>query len=89
MPKKVKDLFDHLRNDHSVYEKYNRYACMQGQCCRSFANRYTYAKHIEMCHHDDLNDNIYGSENEANACTNYTSYVQKIIFTSEICKICK
>lgn len=71
--KKVKDLFDHLRNDHSVYEKYNRYACMQGQCCRSFANRYTYAKHIEMCHHDDLNDNIYGSENEANACTNYTS----------------
>jgi len=37
-------------------ERYSRYSCSQGQCCRTFTDKYTFGRHIEKCHKDDIVD---------------------------------
>lgn len=52
----TKKLFEHLKTKHGIHERYDKYVCCQGQCCHTFTNKYTFAKHLESCHITDIAD---------------------------------
>jgi hypothetical protein len=44
----------HLKSEHARSSHYGTYNCSQGQCCRTFTNKYTFVKHLRKCHSDDF-----------------------------------
>lgn len=52
----VKQLIEHFKRAHGIFEAYARYSCKQGQCCRSFSNKYTFMGHLRRDHKADISD---------------------------------
>jgi len=52
----LKELYTHFRSRHGISDRYSRYSCSQGQCCRTFTDKYTFGRHIERCHKEDITD---------------------------------
>jgi len=52
----IKILFEHFKAVHHMYANYTRYSCKQGQCCRTFSNKYTFIGHIRREHKNDIYD---------------------------------
>ena len=50
----LKELYSHFRSRHGISDRYSRYSCCQGQCCRTFTDKYTFGRHIERCHKEDI-----------------------------------
>jgi hypothetical protein len=57
----IKNLFHHLKNMHGVHERNAKYSCRQGQCCRSFSEKYAFSRHISSCHMEDVCDHVLPS----------------------------
>lgn len=52
----VKQLLHHLKTKHALYEEFAKYSCSQGNCCRTFSNRYTFISHIRRQHAESITD---------------------------------
>lgn len=44
----------HLKSQHARFSHYDTYSCRQGQCCRTFTNKYTFMKHLRKSHSEDF-----------------------------------
>lgn len=50
----IADLLKHLKDNHGRYLRHDRYACSQGQCGRTFKDKYDFSKHILREHASDV-----------------------------------
>ena len=48
------DYFMHLKLQHGRSGQYDTYCCSQGQCCRTFSNKYTFTQHLRKHHQDEF-----------------------------------
>ena len=40
----------HYKDKHGLSARFSRYCCSQGQCCRTFSDKYVFKRHLERCH---------------------------------------
>jgi len=50
----LKKLYSHFCNKHGMSDRCSRYSCSQQQCCRTFTDKYTFGRHIDRCHEEDI-----------------------------------
>lgn len=50
----IKGLYRHFKDVHSLIGRSAKYVCCQGQCFRSFTDRYVFGRHLEQQHSDQL-----------------------------------
>ena len=55
----IKNLFMHLKTNHGVHDRHEKYSCRQGQCCRSFSEKYSFSKHLLTSHPLDFDNGDY------------------------------
>lgn len=46
----IKDLLNHLKRAHGIYERKDRYRCCEGQCARTFSDKYVFTNHLVTNH---------------------------------------
>ena len=69
----VKQLLEHFKTVHGISEPYGRFCCKQGQCSRTFSNKYTFIGHLRREHHNDISDAHEANvayDNAVRDCTN-------------------
>lgn len=66
----LSEYFMHLKLQHGRYSQYDTYCCSQGQCCRTFSNKYTFTQHLRKHHQDEFSDQRQNVSAAADAAYN-------------------
>ena len=68
----LKDLHKHFKVYHALFERYDRYTCIQNGCHSAFGDKYTFRYHM-ISYHNNCIDNINQSNGEYAGGTEYMS----------------